>query len=291
MSHTPPAAADAPWTRQLEVLSCPLCGERLTLADRALRCPARHAFDVAKQGYVGLLTGNMRAGSADTAAMVQARTDFLEGGHYAPLARTLAEVASGACPPDGNVLDAGTGTGYYLAAVLDALPQAAGLGLDVSKFALRRAARAHTRACAATWDLWQPLPVRTGSVDLVLNVFAPRNGAEFRRVLRPGGALVVATPAAAHLKELRDALGLGMLSVDAAKDERLHRTLDEHFRRERAEACAYEVELGAEDVVNVVGMGPSAHHVDGEELRRRVDALGLPLRVGVSFLVSVYRPR
>jgi 23S rRNA (guanine745-N1)-methyltransferase len=53
----------------------------------------------------------------------------------------------------------------------------------------------------------------------VLNVFAPRDGAELRRILRPSGSLLVVTPGPDHLRELIGPLGL--LSVDERKAERL----------------------------------------------------------------------
>ena len=56
-------------------------------------------------------------------------------------------------------------------------PDAVGLALDVSKPALRRAARAHPRAAAALADTWQRLPLADASTAVLLNVFAPRNGA------------------------------------------------------------------------------------------------------------------
>lgn len=181
------------------------------------------------------------------------------------------------------------GTGYYLATVLDTLPGAVGLGLDASKFALRRAARAHIRAGAAVWDLWQPFPARTGSVDVLLNVFAPRNGPEFRRVLRPGGALLVVTPTSRHLSELRHPLGL--LSVDAAKEERLHRTLNAHFRPEHTELLEYPITLTTQETHDIVSMGPTARHINPDELQQRIARLDALLQVTASFIVSVYRPR
>ncbi|WP_381798613.1 putative RNA methyltransferase [Streptomyces niveus] len=298
MSNSP--TAHDLWRRLLDVLRCPLCDGPIapphgvpasfeTLRGvKSLGCAAGHSFDVARQGYLSLLTGNTNTANADNAAMVTARTLFLEAGHYEPLARALAGAVAELCPPDGTVIDAGAGTGYYLAAVLDALPDAVGLGLDASKFALRRAAGAHPRAGAATGDIWKPLPVVSGAADIVINVFAPRNGPEFQRVLRPDGALVVVTPTARHLAELP--ASLGMLSVDAAKEARLHRTLSGHFRQERGDVVEREATMTDQDLRNLILMGPSAHHLGTEDVHRSVASLDTPLPVTVSFLVSVYRP-
>ena len=108
----------------LDVLLCPLCHDRLEPSGRTLRCTHQHAFDIARHGYVNLLTGKKRTVSADTAAMVEARVSFLQAGHYAPLARALSELTVQRCGPGSKVLDAGAGTGYCLAAVLDRLTQA-----------------------------------------------------------------------------------------------------------------------------------------------------------------------
>ena len=42
--------------------------------------------------------------------------------------------------------------------------------------------------------------------DLLLNIFSPFAGAEFRRMLRPGGHLVYAVPTARHLYGLKSVL-------------------------------------------------------------------------------------
>ena len=94
------------------------------------------------------------------------------------------------------MLDLGAGTGHHLAGVLDALPGALGIALDTSRPALRHAARAHADIAAVVADVWQALPIADATVDLVLDVFSPRNGAEMARVLKPGGAALVVIPTA-----------------------------------------------------------------------------------------------
>ncbi|PNG16344.1 putative RNA methyltransferase [Streptomyces cahuitamycinicus] len=277
-----------PSDRLLSVLTCPQCPAGLEPVRGALRCANRHTFDIARHGYVGLLTGHRRAPSADSPDIVRSRASFLGAGHYDPLARTLARLAGELAAPDATVLDVGAGTGHYLAAVLDALPGALGLGLDSSVPALRAAARAHARAEAACWDVWQPWPVRTGCAGLVLNVFAPRNGPEFARVLGPDGVLVVVTPTARHLRELRDPVGL--LAVDPRKEERLRRALGAHFRPDRTEPLEYAMWLTAEDISRLVSMSPTARHLTAAQLRGRTERLSAPVPVTASFAVSVHRP-
>jgi ubiquinone/menaquinone biosynthesis C-methylase UbiE len=94
------------------------------------------------------------------------------------------------------VLDAGCGTGWLAAGLRRASPQVRVVGLDVATGMLGRA------RAAGAWPLLQAdaeaLPLATGSVDLVVtrgvlhhlpDVAAAL--AEWRRVLRPGGAVVV----------------------------------------------------------------------------------------------------
>lgn len=281
------STARLPPAKAVDALRCPICRGRFTVEASALRCDQGHAFDIARQGYVNLLHAGVPAGTADTADMVSARAEFLRAGHYAPvadlLAQCVAEHAGG-----GTIVDAGAGTGYYLAHVLAESAAATGLALDLSARALRRAARAHPKIGAAVWNLWQPWPVADDAADVLLNVFAPRNGAEFHRVLRPGGLLVTATPRAEHLTELVRALNL--LAVDRDKDGRLAATLDGHFELVRRMLSRFVLRLAPDDVRRVVRMGPNAHHADPVR-DRRLATLSGPIEVTASCTVSVYRAR
>lgn len=237
-------------------LRCPVCREQVNDDGPALRCGRGHTFDIARQGYVNLTAG-LSPHSGDTPQMVADREAFLSAGHYEMIMAAVVREAMRYATA-GLIVDAGTGTGQYLEAVLDALPDAVGLGLDVSKPALRRAARIHPRAGAACADLWRTLPVADASAALILNVFAPRNGPEFRRVLAPGGAVLTVTPAADHLAELIEALGL--LRVDPEKADRVARSLGDGFTAASTTHLRRMLSLTAAEVRTLVGMGPSAWH-------------------------------
>jgi 23S rRNA (guanine745-N1)-methyltransferase len=272
------------------LLRCPHCGGDLRLVARTLRCDAGHTFDLARQGHVTLATGT-RGVTGDSAAMVAAREAVLGAGHYAPLVAAVAAEAEAAAEDPGAdppaVVDLGAGTGHYLAAVLGHLPGHVGLALDASPYAGRRAARAHPRAGSVVCDLVRPWPVRDGVADVLLDVFAPRNGPEIGRVLRPGGHLVVVTPATDHLAELREPLGL--LAVDPRKEERRDAALAPYVTAVGSRAVRARLSLTPDEVLALVGMGPSVRHLDPDGLRGRVRAWTGPVTVTLSAGVTTYR--
>jgi hypothetical protein len=113
------------------LLRCPIC--RLGLYPRAgtLACPNRHAFDLARDGYVNLLPANRRrpAGGGDLPEQLRHRAAFLEAGHFdfiaaAILARFPQTGTMSAGGPQ-HILDAGCGTGHHLARIAAALGRGA----------------------------------------------------------------------------------------------------------------------------------------------------------------------
>ena len=228
-------------------LRCPHPARRLH-RHRVLACERGHSFDVARQGYLALLPPGGKIAQGDSSEMVAARETLRGPGHYSPLAAAIAAAAQPVSRTDRApcLVDLGAGTGYFLAALLDALPDSLGLALDSSRSALRRALRAHRRTAAIYCDVWQGLPLRDDAADLVVNVFAPRNGPEIARILAPGGALVVATPAPAHLRQLVSTLGL--LRIDADKQARLRAGLPASLVSAGRRHVEFDMTLGPRDV-------------------------------------------
>jgi 23S rRNA (guanine745-N1)-methyltransferase len=261
---------------------CPVCRHPLAIGERAWLCEEGHSFDVAREGYVNLLVTHQRRARepGDSAAMLQHRRSFLDGGWYAPLAEHLRTIYA---RDDASVLDAGCGEGYYTRDWPGEL-----WAVDIAKPAVRMAARRSASASrhyavASVYDL----PVVDASIDVVVSVFAPLHSPEFERVLAPGGVVVTVTPGPDHLAGLKAAL----FATPEAHPE------TGPFEREGAETALvpaaptvrlrYDVTLPtAAAIADLLGMTPYAWYVDGAT-REAVVSAG-SLSTPVDFLVSAY---
>lgn len=254
------------------LLACPVCRAALTLTPAALRCPAGHAFDIARQGYANL-SGATEPANADTAAMLAARARILDAGLFEPLTDVLAELTSGT----ERLLEAGAGTAHHLRRCLGGEPGARGIAVDVSRAAARIAARTDERIAAVVADTWRGLPILDHCLDVVLVAFAPRNPAEFARVLRPGGRLVLATPEPGHLAAVRERHGL--LDIPADKVERVGQGLAEFFEPVATHLVRRRLDLTADQVADVIAMGPNAFHGRPEQVGPAIDRLDVRVQV------------
>ncbi len=183
-------------------LLCPICHQELNQRDRQYVCPENHSFDMARQGYVNLLTVQQKhsLNPGDTREQVLSRRDFLEGGFYAPIAQALIDAARER-DLSGQILDVGCGEGYYSARLADALG-AELTGLDISKEAVRCAAAKYKEKqwlCATAAHI----PVEDGTVDLLTSLFALTLPEEFRRVLKKDGYFFQVLAAEDHLLGLK----------------------------------------------------------------------------------------
>jgi 23S rRNA (guanine745-N1)-methyltransferase len=257
---------------------CPHCGEALTDDATGARCINRHQFDRAREGYLNLLVGGRLKGkpAGDTDDMVKARRRFFVAGHYAPIQQAVAELCSSA----ERVLDAGCGEGAYLAAATEA-SGGHGWGIDVSKPAIKAAAkryRQHRYAVASSYRL----PFDNAQFDAVLSVFAPRPWAELRRVVRPGGCLVVVSPGPDHLDGLTSRL-YGAPRQHEADD---HADESSSFAPERVERVRFDLHLDGAAAMDLLAMTPYWWSVNDEQ---RAHVAAASLRTTVDMLITVER--
>ncbi len=190
------------------MLVCPVrnCHNPLEREAKRLVCPDGHSFDVARSGYLNLLQPQERRSRdpGDSLAAVEARQRLHDRGVSAPLLEAIAGI-TGASASD-IVLDAGCGDGFYLGSLARRIGFDAH-GVDISAPAIRAAARRFPPAegrfewVVANADL--RIPYADDSFSLVLSITARMNAAEFRRVLRKDGRLLVAIASPEDLAELR----------------------------------------------------------------------------------------
>ena len=266
----------------VDVLADPVDGSALTGADDFSRLVSEtgHSYDVAKQGYVTLASGAGIAHEGDSPEMVVSREAFLSRGHFAPFVETVTERVLDALqglPLDDvaatpTILEVGAGTGYYLTHTLDAVENSRGIGVDIAVPAAKHLAKAHPKIGAVVADVWEGLPLRDNSVDVITVIFAPRNPQEFARVLVDDGEVLILTPQAGHLDELREPLGI--LGVEEGKQERMLEQAAGHLVPiGEPELIEFPMNLDRESIAAQVGMSPSARHLDPEVLAERVAAL------------------
>lgn len=287
------------WEAVPPCLRCPICRSDFALDGHSLRCERRHTFDVSREGYVNLLVsrGRLAPTVGDSRPMLRSRQAFLAGDHYAPLSHAIGSAVRehvarrDATERDYTVVDVGCGTGYYLDTMRDFL-RAAGdgqgywtCGLDVSREATSLAARAYPESYFVVADVTRAVPLADASVDVALNVFSPRNAAEFARIIHPGGLLLVMIPTERHLKSLR--ADLPMLGIEANKPEHVRQQLEESFFVAQGETLTYELDLSGRDVVALVEMTP-AHRRLTELDRERLAVVG-PRHAEVSVEILQFR--
>ncbi|TWU20311.1 23S rRNA (guanine(745)-N(1))-methyltransferase [Novipirellula galeiformis] len=185
------------------------CQEPLHQRENGLFCAAGHHFDRAKEGYWSLLQPQDRKSRnpGDADAAVLARHRWLKRGHAAGLIETLQPWITDQQRIDAEVplrtLDLGCGEGSFGPALFTA--DADGYcGIDLSKRAIKLAARGWP---SATWVLANAdriLPAADASVDRVISLFGRRPVQEISRVLAPQGTCIIAVPGEEDLIELRE---------------------------------------------------------------------------------------
>ena len=265
------------WT---DLIRCPVCGGDMAREGNSLLCNGarRHCFDMAKEGYVNLASAKA-SGGGDDAALIGARTAFLGGGHYAPVADRVCAMLWQHIP-GGTVVDAGCGEGYYTARM--AQSGLCSFGIDLSKRGIRHAAKTAgtDRAFFAVAGIFD-LPVADGAADGVVSLFAPVCEEEFLRVLRPGGVALLVGAGPDHLFDLKRVL------YDTPYQNEPRADAPSHMEKLSEERLDFSMELDASALQALFAMTPYFYRTSAAG-RARLDALER-LTVGAQVDIALYR--
>jgi 23S rRNA (guanine745-N1)-methyltransferase len=222
---------------------CPVCRWPLSLTEKQWQCENGHSYDCAKAGYVNLLLANHKNVSdpGDSKPMMTARRAFLEAGHYLPLVESLTHlIASHKSEKALALYDVGCGEGYYLAAINAALTSSGvkmkAAGNDISKSAIEKAAKKYKELGFVIASNFK-IPVASASQNVTLQIFAPVEASEVRRILADSGIWLQVAPAQEHLTQLRQAV------YETAHDHVVDEKIPEGFKLIDSKRLSFQFEL------------------------------------------------
>ena len=267
----------------MNILKCPVCGGAPALHDRTLRCENNHCFDIAKEGYVNLLSAHKSGDSTgDNKDMAKSRRDFLNKDFYAPLAQAVCDCISRYSHDGDSVLDICCGEGYYTAYCAERLHRDF-YGFDLSKNMVRLAAK---RKCGAHFFVANiaAIPVRDGAVQAAFHLFAPFHAPEFGRILADDGVIITAIPGRNHLFGLKEILYDDPYRNDEKEPEADGLEVVERVR------VASEITLESkQDIEALFRMTPYYYHTPTEGMNRlqQRDTLTTP----IEFVLIIYKKK
>ena len=240
--------------------SCPICQENLSLVESSLKCSNRHSFDLAKFGYVNLAPQIKQSANYDKENF-QNRHQILEAGFYQNILEAISNLLSNS-ESAKTVLDIGCGEGFYSRKLQESHPEKTFYAFDISKDSVQIAAKSEPN-WAVNWfvgDLAR-LPIKDGSMDILLEIFSPANYGEFRRVLSKDGILIKVIPTENHLKEIRQMVQDQLTKKDYSNQD-IKEHFQEHFSIQSSQIASLTKPITAEQRQALLAMTPLLFHVD-----------------------------
>ena len=245
----------------LSTIRCPLCYKHIFMRQGSLICKKGHCFDLAKQGYVNFQAARDATYSKE---LFESRQRIYEAGFYRPLTDALdALIKELVQKPSPLILDAGCGEGFFLSEILKG-ESVGKIGFDISKDAIRLAAAKGKDTLWLVADI-NNIPIKNGTVDVLLDILTPANYAEFSRVLTKGGLLIKVLPGADYLKELRELLQ-GELQSDDYSNERTKDYFLRHAKLVTEQRLSYQVNLTPALALDFARMTPMTEHIQIDSL-------------------------
>ena len=260
---------------------CPKCRCPLEICDTgAAKCKNNHSFDRSREGYYNLLLANGGANHGDNREMLLARRRFLDTESYRPLAEAVCASLRDFPTPDADILDMGAGEGYYTDFVERAFSSREIYAFDISKEAVRLAAKRNKRVKYAVASSYK-VPLPDESFGAIYNIFSPLAIDEVKRLLKKDGIFVVAIPDSEHLFSLKAAV-YDEPYKNTPENEEL-----QGFLLEDRKTLSYSRTLSGDEARDLFMMTPYAYRTSLREKERLLDIESL--EVGFRFIILTYK--
>lgn len=254
---------------------CPKCYLPLEKVEKSYKCSNNHCYDISKYGYVNLLLSKTNCG--DLQSSTSARVNFLTNGYYDNLVNALDEIFSSYNVH--SLLDCGCGVGYYSGKLASKYSIT---GIDISKDAITVAAKRDKISsyivCSSS-----DIPIETNSFDGVYVIFAPLFWKSITPLIKNDGILVVITPGAKHLYELKDFLyDNPYLNEETSLSNEAFTLIEEKH-------LTYMKDIKSDDLLNLVAMTPYMYKTKKESIDKlqTIDSLNITIDFVITILKKI----
>lgn len=272
----------------IDSLSCPICEQDVYLdANKSIRCKNHHTFDIAKKGYVNMLT--RRVHTQYRKQLFVARKQMIRDSRlYHPLHEQITNIMKeyiGQTTEIQTILDAGCGEGSHFHQMTMPIKQPMKkIGIDVAKEGIMIASSTYKDTAWLVGDLSRT-PLKDNTCTIMLNIFSPANYVEFKRILIKNGLIIKVVPRQDYLKELRHAF---YAESDQQTNPSDHTTalFKKNFGMKKQIRVCYSTMLGKQELTNLAHMSPLSWNATSEQIDAFIVKQKTAITVDVDILVG-----
>ena len=200
----------------IDYLQCPICGCNFKVAENQLKCEKNHSFDISKHNYVNFLVKPIN--NNYTKDLFKSRKIIVENNFFDVLENSLTNLLKKEiAKKNGKILisDIGCGEGTLFSRILNNVKldnfekndfekkfDISAIGLDLAKEGIQLASKNNQKIVWLVGNMAN-IPIKSNSVDIILNILSPANYSEFRRILKDDGLIIKTIPNENYLQEIR----------------------------------------------------------------------------------------
>lgn len=254
-----------------EIFRCPLCKKPMqVIHSQSLVCSNQHCFDIAKHGYINLLSRGIS--TKYDKKIFEYRRLISKAGLFNPLYAAVSQIIMNqhSSIEPISILDAGCGEGSHLNNIQIEInrekPKALlAVGIDISKEGISFATAGYSNAIWCVADIAN-CPFSSQKFKFILSILSPANYSEFQR-LSDNGLVIKVVPDRDYLKELREILYKG-----SDKQSYSNSLTISHFNKQfnllDVESIRYQVNLSDQLIEPLLGMTPLSWGTSEERIEK-----------------------
>lgn len=273
------------------LFKCPICASTISVSGlKSLVCTNNHTFDIARQGYINLLSRQIRTNYSRE--LFEARRKVIaDSGFFDTFNNELSLKVNEntSTITDITMIDMGSGEGSHLNNIKNTLQSqfnkdVVAIGIDISREGILEAAKHYENPIWLVADL-ASAPLQDDVSDVIINILSPSNYTEFNRLLKSDGIVVKVVPRKNYLKELRQ-----QFYKESDKKEYSNARVINHFKDNfeliDQTKVQYTEALDESSLKALVHMTPLTWNITTEKIERFLESSKYDMTVDLDILIG-----